>query len=123
MSNTVRKDTIKSQNEAFDRDLPQDASWRPANSGYLEALFEGMFFDPRKFDFSRVRPPQRRTSWDARKKDWTIPLFSPRDFFDVIDYVLKLKRVSGEIKLPDGDALSSTAMMTSTIWVIVVFVP
>ena len=103
MSNTVRKDAIKSHQEALIEIYRKMRPGDPPTLDTSKALFEGMFFDPRKFDFSRVgrlkfnikmgRPDRERLD-DL--------LFSPQDFFDVLDYVLKLKRVNGEQKLPDG---------------------
>ncbi|HZS03261.1 MAG TPA: DNA-directed RNA polymerase subunit beta [Blastocatellia bacterium] len=103
MSATVRKDAIKTPQEAL---IEIYRKMRPGDPPTLEtstSLFEGMFFDARKFDFSRVgrlkfnikmgRPDRERLD---------DPLFAPTDFFDVIDYVLKLKRITGEVKLPDG---------------------
>ncbi len=103
ISGTVRKDAIKTSQEAL---IEIYRKMRPGDPPTLEtstALFGGMFFDPRKFDFSRVgrlkfnikmgRPDRERLD---------DPLFAPSDFFDVIDYVLKLKRLTGEVKLPGG---------------------
>jgi DNA-directed RNA polymerase subunit beta len=102
IAQTVRKDAIKSQQEAL---IEIYRKMRPGDPPTLEtsqSLFHGMFFDPRKFDFSRVgrlkfnikmgRPERQRLD---------DPLISPSDFFDVIDFVLKLKRVSGEQKTRD----------------------
>jgi DNA-directed RNA polymerase subunit beta len=103
ISATIRKDAIKSPQEAL---IEIYRKMRPGDPPTLDtstSLFESMFFDARKFDFSRVgrlkfnikmgRPDRERLD---------DPLFSPQDFFDVIDYVLKLKRVSGEVKMADG---------------------
>ena len=94
LSQTVRKDTIKTPQEAL---IEIYRKMRPGDPPTLDtstALFQGMFFDARKFDFSRVgrlkfnikmgRPDR------ARLDD---PLLSPTDFFDVIEYVLKLKKL------------------------------
>src|ERR671931_254878 len=54
LSQTLRKDTIKTTQEAL---IEIYRKLRPGDPPTLEtatALFEGMFFDPRKYDFSRV---------------------------------------------------------------------
>jgi DNA-directed RNA polymerase subunit beta len=103
MSNTVRKDTIKSPQEALIEIYRKMRPGDPPTLDTSKSLFEGMFFDPRKFDFSRVGRLKSNIKLGRPERDrLDDPLFSPDDFFDVIDYVLKLKRVTGEVTLPDG---------------------
>ena len=103
LSQTVRKDTIKSSQEAL---IEIYRKMRPGDPPTLEtsqALFHGMFFDARKFDFSRVGRLKFNIKMGRPERDrLDDPLLSPLDFFDVIDYVLKLKRVTGEQKTRDG---------------------
>ncbi len=54
ISATLRKDSVKSQNEAL---LEIYRKLRPGDPPTLDTatqLFQGMFFDARKYDFSRV---------------------------------------------------------------------
>ncbi len=103
MSNTVRKDAIKSPQEALIEIYRKMRPGDPPTLDTSKSLFEGMFFDPRKFDFSRVGRLKANIKMGRPERErLDDPLFSPDDFFDVIDYVLKLKRVSGEVTLPDG---------------------
>ncbi|HWQ33738.1 MAG TPA: DNA-directed RNA polymerase subunit beta [Blastocatellia bacterium] len=103
ISATVRKDAIKSPQEAL---IEIYRKMRPGDPPTLEtstSLFEGMFFDARKFDFSRVGRLKFNIKMGRPERErLDDPLLSPQDFFDVIDYVLKLKRLSGEVRLPDG---------------------
>ncbi len=103
LSQTVRKDTIKSSQEAL---IEIYRKMRPGDPPTLEtsqSLFHGMFFDARKFDFSRVGRLKFNIKMGRPERDrLDDPLLSPLDFFDVIDYVLKLKRVTGEQKTRDG---------------------
>ncbi len=103
MSLTVRKDTIKTTQEAL---IEIYRKMRPGDPPTLETsqqLFQGMFFDARKFDFSRVGRLKFNIKMGRQERDrLDDPLLSPQDFFDVIDYVLKLKRVTGEQKTRDG---------------------
>ncbi len=54
ISATIRKDAVKAQNEAL---IEIYRKLRPGDPPTLDTatqLFQGMFFDPRKYDFSRV---------------------------------------------------------------------
>jgi DNA-directed RNA polymerase subunit beta len=103
ISQTVKKDTVKSHQEAL---IEIYRKMRPGDPPTVETsrgLFEGMFFDARKFDFSRVGRLKFNIKMGRPERErLDDPLLSPSDFFDVIDYVLKLKRLLGEVKLPDG---------------------
>jgi len=103
MSATVRKDTIKSSQEALIEIYRKMRPGDPPTLDTSQSLFHGMFFDARKFDFSRVGRLKFNIKMGRPERDrLDDPLLSPQDFFDVIDYVLKLKRVSGEQKTRDG---------------------
>jgi DNA-directed RNA polymerase subunit beta len=93
---TVKKDTIKSPQEAL---IEIYRKMRPGDPPTLEtsqALFHGMFFDARKFDFSRVGRLKFNIKMGRPERErLDDPLLSPQDFFDVIDYALKLKKLGG----------------------------
>ncbi|KAF0229336.1 MAG: DNA-directed RNA polymerase subunit beta, partial [bacterium] len=60
-------------------------------------LFYGMFFDERKFDFSRVGRLKFNIKMGYEQYDnLDEQILTPKDFFDVIRYVLKLKRNIGD---------------------------
>ncbi|HKX28787.1 MAG TPA: DNA-directed RNA polymerase subunit beta, partial [Blastocatellia bacterium] len=103
MSQTVKKDAIKTTQEAL---IEIYRKMRPGDPPTLEtstALFHGMFFDARKFDFSRVGRLKFNIKMGRRERErLDDPLLSPQDFFDVIEYVLKLKRIIGEQPTRDG---------------------
>src|SRR5213594_1498314 len=96
LSQTVRKDTIKTPQEAL---IEIYRKLRPGDPPTLEtatALFEGMFFDARKYDFSRVG----RLKFNI-KLDLTTPLekriLEAADFYAVITYLLKLRKNIGQV--------------------------
>src|SRR6266404_5639314 len=96
LSLTVRKDTIKTTQEAL---IEIYRKLRPGDPPTLEtatALFEGMFFDPRKYDFSKVG----RLKFNI-KLDLTTPLekriLESADFYAVITYLLKLRKNIGQV--------------------------
>jgi DNA-directed RNA polymerase subunit beta len=96
LSRTVEKDTIKSSREAL---IEIYRKLRPGDPPTLEtatSLFQGMFFDPRKYDFSRVGrlkfniKMEMETPLDKRTLD-------PADFIAVIQYLLKLRKSIGVV--------------------------
>ncbi|MCS6886064.1 MAG: DNA-directed RNA polymerase subunit beta [Acidobacteriota bacterium] len=97
ISQTLKKDTVKFPREAL---LEIYRKMRPGDPPTISTawnLFYGMFFDERKFDFSKVgrlkfnikmgRPERERLDEQ---------ILSPADFFDVIKYLLRLKKNIGE---------------------------
>ena len=99
ISATLRKDAVKSQNDAL---LEIYRKLRPGDPPTLDTatqLFQGMFFDPRKYDFSRVG----RMKFNIKlydKADAT-PLdkrtLDQKDFIDTILYLLKLRKGIGAV--------------------------
>jgi DNA-directed RNA polymerase subunit beta len=99
ISQTIRKDGVKTQNEAL---IEIYRKLRPGDPPTLDTatqLFQGMFFDPRKYDFSRVGrmkfniklfEKSDATSLDKRTLD-------AEDFRATIKYLLKLRRGLGAV--------------------------
>ncbi len=108
ISATIKKDPVKAQNEAL---IEIYRKLRPGDPPTLDTatqLFQGMFFDPRKYDFSRVgrmkfniklhenadyAPP----SWlndpaNKGKSPMDRRTLDQDDFRDTIKYLLKLRR-------------------------------
>src|SRR5277367_1258607 len=99
ISVTLKKDPVKSQNDAL---LEIYRKLRPGDPPTLDTatqLFQGMFFDPRKYDFSRVG----RMKFNIKLYDKIdeSPLdkrtLDQRDFIDTIKYLLKLRRAIGAV--------------------------
>jgi len=106
LSLTVRKDAIKSTPEALIEIYRKMRPGDPPTMDTSTALFHSMFFDPRKFDFSRVGRLKFNIKMGRPERErLDDPLLSPQDFLDVIEYVLKLKRVLGEQTTRDGRVL------------------
>jgi DNA-directed RNA polymerase subunit beta len=99
ISMTLRKDGVKQQNEAL---LEIYRKLRPGDPPTVDTatqLFQGMFFDARKYDFSRVgrmkfniklHDKADATGLDKRTLDH-------KDFIDTIQYLLKLRRGIGTV--------------------------
>jgi DNA-directed RNA polymerase subunit beta len=96
LSQTMRKDSIKTTPEAL---IEIYRKMRPGDPPTLETatnLFHGMFFDQRRYDFSRVG----RLKFNI-KLDLNSPLdkrtLEPDDFYAVIRYLLKLRKSIGAV--------------------------
>jgi len=92
--NTIRKDTHKTKNEAI---LEIYRRLRPGDPPTYESaknLFEGMFFDPKKYDFSRVGRFKFNIKLEADSSEDTRTL-TPQDIYRVVGYLLRLKRDVG----------------------------
>jgi len=94
--NTVRKDTSKSFEAAI---IEIYRRMRPGDPPTLEsakALFEGMFFDSRKYDFSRVGRFKFNIKLDL-ESPVTQKTMTPEDFYVVINYLLRLRKDVGRV--------------------------
>src|SRR5436305_3914816 len=94
--NTVRKDTSKSFEASI---IEIYRGLRPGDPTTLEAakaLFEGMFFDARKYDFSRVGRFKFNIKLDL-DSPVTQKTMSAGDFFVVINYLLRLRKDVGRV--------------------------
>jgi len=91
LAQTLKKDPIRTHEEAL---IEIYRRLRPGDPPTLEssrALFDNMFFNPQKYDFSRVGRLKLNT-----KLKLTTPLdekiLHPQDFYEVIKYLLKLRK-------------------------------
>ena len=96
LSNTLAKDNTKSSKEAL---IEIYRRMRPGDPPTLESarsLFYGMFFDAKRYDFSRVG----RFKFNI-KLDTEVPVdqktLSADDFFRVIEYLLRLQKDAGRV--------------------------
>jgi DNA-directed RNA polymerase subunit beta len=99
ISTTLRKDAVKSQSDAL---LEIYRKLRPGDPPTLDTatqLFQGMFFDARKYDFSRVG--RMKFNIKLYDKADSTPLdkrtLDHKDFIDTILYLLKLRRGLGAV--------------------------
>ena len=91
VSQTLKKDTIRTHEEALIEIYRRLRPGDPPTLDSSRSLFENMFFNPQKYDFSRVGRLKLNT-----KLGVTTPLeekiLHPQDFYEVIKYLLKLRR-------------------------------
>jgi DNA-directed RNA polymerase subunit beta len=108
LSLTLKKDVITKPVDAL---LEIYRKMRPGDPPTVQTayrLLEGMFFDPRKFDFSRVGrlkfnikmgKPERNRIDD--------PLLEAQDFVEVVAYLLKMRKNPAEYQADDIDHLGN----------------
>src|SRR6266496_2771947 len=93
ISQTLKKDAI---NKPVDALLEIYRKMRPGDPPTVQTAFrllEGMFFDARKFDFSRVGRLKFNIKMGKPEMERIEdPLLAARDFFEVVLYVLKMRK-------------------------------
>jgi DNA-directed RNA polymerase subunit beta len=91
LSQTLKKDPIHTHEEALIEIYRRLRPGDPPTLDSSRSLFENMFFNPQKYDFSRVGRLKLNT-----KLRLNTPLdekiLHPQDFYEVIKYQLKLRR-------------------------------
>jgi DNA-directed RNA polymerase subunit beta len=99
ITNTLKRDSVRKPEEALIEIYRKLRPGDPPTLDTATALFEGMFFDARKYDFSRVGrlkfniklyENQDATSLDHRT-------LTPEDFYATIRYLLKLRKNIGMV--------------------------
>src|SRR6201747_621053 len=99
IANTLRRDSVRKPEEALIEIYRKLRPGDPPTLDTATALFEGMFFDPRKYDFSRVG----RLKFNIKLYENQDPsgldkrTLTPEDFYGTIRYLLKLRKNIGTV--------------------------
>jgi len=99
ITNTLRRDSVRKPEEALIEIYRKLRPGDPPTLDTATALFEGMFFDARKYDFSRVG----RLKFNIKLYEDQDPsgldkrTLTPEDFYGTIRYLLKLRRNIGVV--------------------------
>ncbi|QHN02410.1 DNA-directed RNA polymerase subunit beta [Granulicella sp. WH15] len=99
ITNTLRRDSVRKPEEALIEIYRKLRPGDPPTLDTATALFEGMFFDPRKYDFSRVG----RLKFNIKLYEDQSPegldhrTLTPEDFYGTIRYLLKLRKNIGAV--------------------------
>ncbi len=108
LSLTLKKDVIAKPVDAL---LEIYRKMRPGDPPTVQTsyrLFEGMFFDDRKFDLSRVGRLKFNIKMGRPERERIDdPLLSATDFVSVISYLLKMRRNPSEYLADDIDHLGN----------------
>jgi DNA-directed RNA polymerase subunit beta len=107
ISTTLRKDPVKTRKDAL---IEIYRKLRPGDPPTLDTatqLFDGMFFDPRKYDFSRVGrmkfsikihdAPETPKRFTADGSTYDPRILHRDDFKNTISYLLKLRKGIGAV--------------------------
>src|SRR6202795_3172924 len=113
ISMTLKKDGVKQQSEALIEIYRKLRPGDPPTVDTATQLFQGMFFDPRKYDFSRVGRMKFNIkvhenaefapeAWlqepaNQNKNPMDRRILDEKDFIDTIKYLLKLRRGIGAV--------------------------
>src|SRR6202522_3311015 len=99
ITNTLRRDSVRKPEEALIEIYRKLRPGDPPTLDTATALFEGMFFDQRKYDFSRVGRLKFNIklyeNQDASQLDKRT--LTPEDFYATIRYLLKLRKNIGAV--------------------------
>ena len=99
ITNTLKRDSIRKPEEALIEIYRKLRPGDPPTLDTATALFEGMFFDARKYDFSRVGRLKFNIklyeNQDATHLDHRT--LTPEDFYATIRYLLKLRKNIGMV--------------------------
>src|SRR5215472_9942545 len=99
ITNTLRRDSIRKPEEALIEIYRKLPPGDPPTLDTATALFEGLFFDARKYDFSRVGRVKFNIklyeNQDATPLDHRT--LTPEDFYATIRYLLKLRKNIGAV--------------------------
>ncbi len=99
ISNTLRRDSVRKPEEALIEIYRKLRPGDPPTLDTATALFEGMFFDPRKYDFSRVGRLKFNIKLyeSADETQLDRRTLTPEDFYGTIRYLLKLRKNIGTV--------------------------
>ena len=96
LSNSLQRDWVENTNDALIEIYRKQRPGDPPTIETAKALFHGMFFDSRKYDFSRVGRLKFNIKFDL-DTSLNERTLSPQDFFEVIGYLLKLRKNIGSV--------------------------
>ena len=91
LSSTLKKDPIRTHEEALIEIYRRLRPGDPPTLDSSRSLFENMFFNPQKYDFSRVGRLKLNTKLGL-ETPLDEKILHPQDFYEVIKYLLKLRR-------------------------------
>jgi len=96
ISNTLKKDKKKDTNQALDEIYKKLRPGEPHTMESAQNLFHNLFFNPQKYNFSRIGRLKMniKLGLDKSLDEKTL---SPLDFVEVIKHLLKLRMGEGEV--------------------------
>ena len=108
IANTLRKDAITKPVDALLEIYRKMRPGDPPTVPTAYRLLEGMFFDTRRFDLSRVGRLKFNIKMGREAKDKiNDPLLEAKDFIEVVNYLLRMKRDTEHYIQDDIDHLGN----------------
>lgn len=108
ISQTLRKDSITKPVDALLEIYRKIRPGDPPTVPTAYRLLEGMFFDPRRFDLSRVGRLKFNIKMGRPERDkLDNPLLEAQDFAEVVNYLLRMKKDSDNYVQDDIDHLGN----------------
>ncbi len=108
LSQTLRKDTISKPVDALLEIYRKMRPGDPPTVATAYKLIEGMFFDARRFDLSRVGRLKFNIKMGRPERDRiSDPLLSAHDFVEVVGYMLRMKKDYENYQQDDIDHLGN----------------
>src|SRR4029434_2783807 len=108
LSLTLKKDVITKPVDALLEIYRKMRPGDPPTVPTAYRLLDAMFFDPRKFDFSRVGRLKFNIKMNKPERDRiNDPLLTAHDFYEVVSYVLKMRKNPSEYQSDDIDRLGN----------------
>jgi DNA-directed RNA polymerase subunit beta len=105
---TLKKDSIVKPVDALLEIYRKMRPGDPPTVPTAYRLLEGMFFDTRRFDLSRVGRLKFNIKMGRPERDrLEDPILSPKDFVEVVSYLLKMKRDPEHFSQDDIDHLGN----------------
>jgi len=104
ISTTLKKDPIHTHEESLIEIYRRLRPGDPPTLDSSRSLFENMFFNPQKYDFSRVGRLKLNTKLGL-KTPLDEKILHPQDFYEVIKYLLKLRK--NPVNVDDIDHLGN----------------
>tara|TARA_B100001123_G_scaffold434837_1_gene562094 strand:+ start:4911 stop:9158 length:4248 start_codon:yes stop_codon:yes gene_type:complete len=96
LSTTLKKDTVRTHEEALIEIYRRLRPGDPPTLDSSRSLFESMFFNAQKYDFSRVGRLKLNTKLDL-ETSLDEKVLNADDFYSVISYLLKLRKTTGNV--------------------------
>jgi DNA-directed RNA polymerase subunit beta len=108
LTQTLKKDTISKPVDALLEIYRKMRPGDPPTVPTAYRLLEGMFFDQRRFDLSRVGRLKFNIKMGRPERDRIEdPLLSPKDFTEVVNYLLRMKKEPEHFPQDDIDHLGN----------------
>lgn len=96
LANTLEKDITSTQEEALFEFFKRMRPGEPPTLDSAKSLFHNMFFNERRYDFSRVGRFKLNIKLNL-KTDINDPILHPEDYYHIVEYLVRLRKDVGHV--------------------------